>query len=95
MSDLAGVNRKCPCTPGVAAADYVCTRHQYPWLIPLQNSEFKLNHLKTQNRSAAHAIGRMGHCTGIHRNCLSMFRFDQVFMLFSWMTQSWLAKSIN
>ena len=30
-------------TPGVAAVEYVSTRHQYPWLIPLQNSEFKLS----------------------------------------------------
>ena len=29
--------------PGVAAADYVSITQRYPWLIPVQDSEFKFN----------------------------------------------------
>jgi len=28
--------------PVVTAADYVSTMQEFPWMIPLQNSEFKL-----------------------------------------------------
>ena len=32
----------CPHALGVNAADYISVNQQYPWLVPSQNSEFKL-----------------------------------------------------
>ena len=44
MTQFLKIN-KYPHVPGVAAVDCVSTRQQYPWRIPLQNSEYKLSQL--------------------------------------------------
>ena len=40
---LVGSPTRHPRAPRVAAVDYVSNRQQYPWLTPLQISEFKLS----------------------------------------------------